>query len=66
MFIGSIFLVRNLGERFCVSWALPFNKRVRVWACKIRMPHTHVFVPTSHKTFLLNYWNQKTGGEHLT
>ena len=41
----------NSGEKLCVSWALPFNKRVRVWACKIRKPHTHVFVPTSHKVF---------------
>ena len=46
------FLVfRNSVEKLCVSWALPFNKRVRVWACKIRKPHTHVFVPTSHKVF---------------
>ena len=46
----------NSVETLCVSWALPFNKRVRVWACKIRKPHTHVFVPTSHKVFLRNYW----------
>ena len=46
----------NSVETLCVSWALPFNKRVRVWACKIRKPHTHVFVPTSHKAFLRNYW----------
>ena len=41
----------NSVETLCVSWALPFNKRVRVWACKIRKPHTHVFVPTSHKVY---------------
>ena len=40
------------GQRFPEPLApLPFNKRVRVWACKIRKPHTHVFVPTSHKVF---------------
>ena len=53
------FVFRNSVEKFCVSWALPYNKRVGVWACKIRKPHTHVFVPTSHKTFLRNYWNPK-------
>ena len=48
------------GQRFPEPLApLPFNKRVRVWACKIRKPHTHVFVPTSHKVFLRNYWNPK-------
>ena len=48
------------GQRFPEPLApLPFNKRVRVWACKIRKPHTHVFVPTSHKVFLRNYWNSK-------
>ena len=31
---------------------LSLNKRVRVSACKIRMPDTHVFVPTLHKSFL--------------
>ena len=51
--------VRNLSRKVCVSWVLPLNKRVRVWACKIRKPHTHVFVPTSHKAFLRNYWNSK-------
>ena len=49
----------NSVETLCVSWALPFNKRVRVWACKIRKPHTHVFVPMSHKAFLRDYWNPK-------
>ena len=34
------------------SWALPLNKRVGVSACKIRKPHTHVFVPTHPKSFL--------------
>ena len=53
------FVFRNSVEKLCVSWALPFNKHVRVWACKIRKPHTHVFVPTSHKVFLRNYWNPK-------
>ena len=53
------FVFRNSVEKLCVSWALPFNKHVRVWACKIRKPHTHVFVPTSHKAFLRNYWNTK-------
>ena len=48
------------GQRFPEPLApLSFNKRVRVWACKIRKPHTHVFVPTSHKAFLRNYWNTK-------
>ena len=59
------FVFRNSGEKLCVSWALPFNKRVRVWACKIRKPHTHVFVPTLHKLFLLIYWKLKRY-EHLT
>ena len=58
-FVGSFFAFRNFVEKLCVSWALSFNKRVRVWACKIRKPHTHVFVPTSHKAFLRNYWNSK-------
>ena len=59
-FFKSAFSVsRNFVEKLCVSWALPFNKHVRVWACKIRKPHTHVFVPTSHKVFLRNYWNPK-------
>ena len=31
---------------------LSLHKRVRVSACKIRMPDTHVFVPTLHKSFL--------------
>ena len=48
------------GQRFPEPLApLPFNKHVRVWACIIRKPHTHVFVPTSHKVFLRNYWNSK-------
>ncbi len=59
VFVGTFFVFRNSVEKFCVSWALSFNKRVRVWACKIRKPHTHVFVPTSHKVFLQNYWNPK-------
>ena len=58
-FVGSFFAFRNFVEKLCVSWALSFNKRVRVWASKIRKPHTHVFVPTSHKAFLRNYWNSK-------
>ena len=58
-FVGSFFAFRNFVEKLCVSWALSFNKRVRVWACKIRKPHTHVFVPTSHKAFLRNYGNSK-------
>ena len=41
MFVGSFFAFRNFVEKLCVSWALSFNKRVRVWACKIRKPHTH-------------------------
>ena len=53
------FVFRNSVETLCVSWALSLNKRVRVWACKIRKPHTHVFVPTSHKVFLRNYGNPK-------
>ena len=58
MFVGA-FCFRNFVEKLCGLWALSFNKRVRVWACKIRKPHTHVFVPTSHKAFLRNYWNTK-------
>ena len=50
------------GQRFPEPLApLPFNKRVRVWACKIRKPHTHVFVPTSHKVFLRNYGSRIKG-----
>ena len=63
LFVSSVrwhfFVFRNSVEKLCVSWALSLNKRVRVWACKIRKPHTHVFVPTSHKVFLRNYWNPK-------
>ena len=41
------------GQRFPEPLApLSLNKRVRVSACKIRMPDTHVFVPTLHKSFL--------------
>ena len=60
-FVSSFFVFRNSGEKLCVSWALPFNKHVRVWACKIRKPHTHVFVPTSHKVFLRNYGSRIKG-----
>ena len=59
MFVVTFFVFRNSIEKLCVSWALSFNKHVRVWACKIRKPHTHVFVPMSHKAFLRNYWNPK-------
>ena len=45
----------KLSRKVCASWALPLNKRVRVWACKTRKPHTHVFVPTRRKVFLRNY-----------
>ena len=60
-FVSSFFVFRNSGEKLCVSWALPFNKHIRVWACKIRKPHTHVFVPTSHKVFLRNYGSRIKG-----
>ena len=64
-FVSSVrwhfFVFRNSVEKFCVSWALSLNKRVRVWACKIRKPHTHVFVPTSHKVFLRNYGSRIKG-----
>ena len=61
VFVGTFFVFRNSVEKLCVSWALPFNKRVRVWACKIRKPHTHVFVPMSHKVFLRNYGSRIKG-----
>ena len=61
----GLFGFRDLREKLCVSWALSFNKRVRVWACKIRKPHTHVFVPTSHKVFLRNYWNPNKLAIHI-
>ena len=61
VFVGTFFVFRNSVEKLCVSWALPFNKHVRVWACKIRKPHTHVFVPTSHKVFLRNYGSRIKG-----
>ena len=58
---------RNPAERLCNSWALPLNKRVRVSACKRHMPDTHVFVPTYHKVFLLDYWKlNKLAAEHLS
>ena len=43
---------RKSSRKVCVSWVLSLHKRVRVSACKIRMPDTHVFVPTLHKSFL--------------
>ena len=61
VFAVTFFVFRNSVEKFCVSWALSLNKRVRVWACKIRKPHTHVFVPTSHKVFLRNYGSRIKG-----
>ena len=68
-FVSSVrwrfFVFRNFVEKLCVSWALPFNKHVRVWACKIRKPHTHVFVPTSHKVFLQNYWNTNKSTQNI-
>ena len=53
------FVFRNSGEKLCVSWALPFVECVAVWALKLPVPHTDVLKPTSHKVFLLNYWNTK-------
>ena len=48
----GFFGFRKSSRKVCGSWALSLNKRVRVSACKIRMPDTHVFVPTLHKSFL--------------
>ena len=64
---GNLVSFRNPAERLCNSWALPLNKRVRVSACKRHMPDTHVFVPTYHKVFLLDYWKlNKLAAEHLS
>ena len=43
---------RKSSRKVCGSWVLSLHKRVRVSACKIRTPDTHVFVPTLHKSFL--------------
>ena len=48
----GVFRICKLLRKVCVSWVLSLNKRVGVSACKIRMPDTHVFVPTLHKSFL--------------
>ena len=48
------------GQRFPEPLApLPFVECVAVWALKLPVPHTDVLKPTSHKVFLLNYWNTK-------
>ena len=66
-FGGNLVGFRNSAERLCNSWALSLNKRVRVSACKQHMPDTHVFVPTYHKVFLLDYWKlNKLAAEHLS
>ena len=55
-----IFWFRKSVERLCVSWALPFIECVAVWALKLPVPHTDTYSkPTSHKVFLLIYWNPK-------
>ena len=48
----EFFGFRKSSRKVCGSWVLSLHKRVRVSACKIRMPDTHVFVPTLHKSFL--------------
>ena len=57
MFVGTFFVFRNSVEKLCVSWALSLVECVAVWAPKLPVPHTDVLKPTSHKTFLRNYWN---------
>ena len=42
----------KLSRKVWASWVLSLNKRVGVSACQLRMPDTHVFVPTLHKSFL--------------
>ena len=46
---------RNSVEKLCVSWALSLVEYVAVGALKL-LPYSK---PTSHKVFLLNYWNFK-------
>ena len=65
MFVAGSFGFNNSVEKLCDSWALSFNKRVRVWACKIRKPHTHVFVPMSHKAFSTELRKPKSANDHL-
>ena len=43
---------RNSVEKLCVSWALSLVEYVAVGALTYSKP-------TSHKVFLLNYWNFK-------
>ena len=52
--LWEVFVAGFLGSvvKLCVEWALSLNKRVGVSACQLRMPDTHVFVPTLHKSFL--------------
>ena len=50
---------RNSVEKLCVSWALSLVEYVAVGALKLPVPSTDVLKPTSHKVFLLNYWNFK-------
>ena len=66
---GDVWLsgFRKASRKVSDKWALPLNKRVRVSACKLHMPDTHVFVPTYHKVFLLDYWKlNKLAAEHLS
>ena len=74
--VGTFFVFRNSVEKLCVSWALPFIECVAVWALKLPVPHTdvlkthesphtHVFVPTSHKVFLRNYRNPNKLAIHI-
>ena len=56
---GNLVSFRNPAERLCNSWSLPLNKRVRVSACKLHMPDTHVFVPTQPKSYQDDLPNKK-------
>ena len=51
-------LVNHL-DKIYVSWALSLNKCVRVSACKLHMPDTHVFVPTQPKSYQDDLPNKK-------